>query len=340
MSDRLTISRGNPPLNQPFQILVLSGGGYRGLFTASVLERLESQTGRPMREAFDLIAGTSIGGIIACGLACGIEATEIRQAIQTNGTQIFKKQGIACIPGAQIFANLYSQTGLRNTIRKVLSTFAETPIANVEAPLLVVAVSSGDANPVVFESEGANPPERCETQLLDVALSTSAAPTYFPAHRVGLRNMIDGGLVANSPDTIALMRALGRFRRRPDQVRMVSIGTAAEKLADVNLPARGYGVFGWFLSRRLFSVTARAQERMSIQFAREILGDRYIRIDEEPSARERAVIGLDVANEQATKTLLQMADRASPQLSVSSLLNAILTQRATWAVHADRTRSS
>jgi patatin-like phospholipase/acyl hydrolase len=274
-------------------------GGYRGLFTASVLEKLEERTGRPAREAFDLIAGTSIGGIIACGLACGISAADIRKSIQKRGAEIFKREGMARIPGAQLFTNLYSQTGLRNTISDVLGEFAKVPIAEVEAPLLVVAVSSADAKPVVFESEAASPPERCETPLVDVALSTSAAPTYFPVHRVGTQNLIDGGIIANSPDTIALMRALGRFGRLSDQI------------------------------RRLFSVTTQAQETLSIQLAREVLGDRYIRIDVTPGVDEQAAIGLDIADETATQTLLQIADRALPR-PANSVLNAIIGQRAGW----------
>ena len=54
-----------------FQILSLSGGGFLGLYTAAMLAELEERSGKPLNQCFDLIAGTSIGGIIALGLAAG-----------------------------------------------------------------------------------------------------------------------------------------------------------------------------------------------------------------------------------------------------------------------------
>lgn len=75
-----------------FQILSLSGGGYLGLYTASVLAKLEEQSGRRIVDMFDLLAGTSIGGIIALGLAAGTSAAEIRDAFLENGEAIFGKR--------------------------------------------------------------------------------------------------------------------------------------------------------------------------------------------------------------------------------------------------------
>jgi hypothetical protein len=129
-----------------------------------------------------------------------------------------------------------------------------------------------------------------------------------------------------------LMRALGRFGRSPEQIRMVSIGTAAEKIGDVNRVAKGYGAIGWLLERRLFDVTTAAQEGLSIQLAREVLGDRHIRVDVTPTAAQQAAIGLDITDQSATRTLLQIAEQALPQLPLGSLslLDAILRQRAEW----------
>ncbi|HKJ73572.1 MAG TPA: patatin-like phospholipase family protein [Alphaproteobacteria bacterium] len=73
----------------PFQILSLSGGGYLGYYTISVLVELEKRAGRPLAQCFDLTAGTSIGGIIALCLAREITAARIRDAFLDNGTEIF-----------------------------------------------------------------------------------------------------------------------------------------------------------------------------------------------------------------------------------------------------------
>ena len=300
--------------NNPFQILVLSGGGYRGLFTAKVLEELESSSEFQLREAFDLIAGTSIGGIIACGLACGIRAGDIRKTIELEGPKIFKKRNIFRRSG--IFANRYNPCGLRSAIEKVLGVHASAAISDLTAPVLVIAVSRTDAAPVIFESDPvSSSPARCPVSLIDIAMSTSAAPTYFPEHRVGTRNMIDGGIIANSADTLALMRAIGRFGRKPEEIRMISVGTATHNIADADRAARGYGAIGWLAARRLFDVTTSAQEKLSIELAMDILGDRHIRIDLPPSLAQQKAVGLDVANPVAANTLFDLAREALNRLA-------------------------
>jgi patatin-like phospholipase/acyl hydrolase len=73
----------------PFRILSLSGGGFLGLYTACVLAELEAQARKPIAECFGLIAGTSVGGIIALGLAKGSSAKSVRDAFIKNGPDIF-----------------------------------------------------------------------------------------------------------------------------------------------------------------------------------------------------------------------------------------------------------
>ena len=72
-----------------FQILSLSGGGFLGLYTVSVLAELERQVRRPIASCFDLLAGTSVGGIIALGLAAERPASDIKHAFESYGTRIF-----------------------------------------------------------------------------------------------------------------------------------------------------------------------------------------------------------------------------------------------------------
>src|ERR1700692_2978457 len=74
-----------------FQILALSGGGYRGLFTSSILAKLEQQAKRPIGDCFDLITGTSIGGVIALGLGLGKSAESIRKMFLDHGEEIFTR---------------------------------------------------------------------------------------------------------------------------------------------------------------------------------------------------------------------------------------------------------
>src|ERR1700694_4458219 len=77
---------------QSFQILALSGGGFLGLYTAEVLTRLERQADRPLGQCFDLIAGTSVGGILAIGLALEVPAQRMRDVFKANGERIFSSR--------------------------------------------------------------------------------------------------------------------------------------------------------------------------------------------------------------------------------------------------------
>ena len=88
ISRHLTMSNSIEPLDR-FQILSLSGGGYLGLYQATILCELEEKAGKPIAQCFDLLAGTSIGGIIALALALEVPATQIRQAFEKHGQHIF-----------------------------------------------------------------------------------------------------------------------------------------------------------------------------------------------------------------------------------------------------------
>ena len=72
-----------------YHVLALSGGGYRGLYTATVLAELEAVLGRPIASHFDLICGTSAGGMLALGLAAEIPASELKALFEDEGGRIF-----------------------------------------------------------------------------------------------------------------------------------------------------------------------------------------------------------------------------------------------------------
>jgi len=71
------------------QILAIDGGGIKGVFPAAFLAKIEETTGKRIVDHFDLIVGTSTGGIIAIGLALGLPASEILQFYESYGPKIF-----------------------------------------------------------------------------------------------------------------------------------------------------------------------------------------------------------------------------------------------------------
>ena len=298
-----------------FQILSLSGGGFRGLFTAVILEQLEAEARKPLRDCFDLIAGTSIGGILACGIACGIPAKQMREAFETNGASVFDRtltvfgRQLFRLPRTGLLGARYSQSGLDGAISAVLRREAETMLADVAKPLVVPAVRTTDAATVLFES-GAFSIGNGRVRLKDVALATSAAPTYFPEHTIGQDSFVDGGIVANAPDTIAVLKALTTFGRHPREISLLSIGTAGEAMGEVYRPQRASGNLGWVVGRNLFGLTIAAQEHLAVDLSKELLPGRFTRIDLKPDKNTGKVIGLNKATSRAASTLTSMAGRA------------------------------
>jgi len=208
-----------------------------------------------------------------------------------------------------LFAARYSREGLAAAVDGVLKELADVRLTDVGHPLMVPAVSATSGATVLFES-GPFAGSHANTTLRDVALATSAAPTYFPEHTVRESSLVDGGIVANAPDTAAILKALSTFGRRPEEIRVLSIGTASEAIGEVHQPGRASGVFGWMVARDLFGLTLASQQALSLNLASELLGSRFIRIDFTPDKARGKVIGLDSVGASATATLKGFATQA------------------------------
>ena len=206
--DQLVMPEGGPfEAGGRYQALCLSGGGYRGLYTAILLEELERRAGKQLRECFDLIAGTSIGGILAIGLAAGIPAHSLRLSFEKHGSAIFPKTNRILglkIPRLSLpaFRHRYSNDGLRETIKTILNDPGEKLTMTDAGPsLLIPSVNATTDAAAVFRTSSSDQ----NLTLVDAALATSAAPTYFPEHAIGDENFVDGGLIANAPDLLAIL---------------------------------------------------------------------------------------------------------------------------------------
>jgi hypothetical protein len=314
-----TLKRRGPrsglPVSQiPFQVLALSGGGYRGLFSALILEEMESRAGRPLRECFDLIAGTSIGGILACGIAAGVPASAMRKEFEQRGISIFERRielpfGLSIkVPRFGLVGARYSRNGLEAAVDGTLAAAASMRLVDVEKPLVVTAVSATNGDAVLFDSRS-NASVK-DVTLREVALATSAAPTYFPEFNIGGNSLVDGGLVANAPDAVAVLKSMAVFGQRPEEIRMLSVGTAGGMTGEVFRDGRSAGVLKWMMGRNLFGLTVGAQQELSLTLVRDLLGDRFLRIDAVPDNARSKVIALDKADKTATVTLRELARKA------------------------------
>lgn len=189
----------------PFQILSLSGGGYLGLYTICVLADLEDRIGAPLGSRFDLIAGTSVGGIIAIGIANEVPAARIKAAFETNGTRIVSDRRAPGTPigkVADVLRSLsspkYAPSPLRATIVDIIG--ADTRIGELKHPCIIPTVCLTKGGPQIFKTDH-HPDFSRDHRLraVDVALATSAAPAYFPIAVIDDSLYADGGLYANPP---------------------------------------------------------------------------------------------------------------------------------------------
>lgn len=325
-----------PPDRGPrrFQILALSGGGYRGLYSARVLAELEQSSRRPIYESFDLLAGTSIGGIIAIGLAMERSAKAILEAIRKKGPEIFPgREGWRGGPG-RISRNLrklikpkYGTQGLRTAVDEIVGKGRK--VSDLKRPVLIPAVALTAGAPQLFRS--VHHPDHSQfgdLLLADIALATAAAPVYFPTARVGNAEYVDGGIIANAPDLAALVEAERYLSGRRDQLYAMSIGTTSAEAAFASRGRLERGLASWVRKNRLLEITMAAQQEHALTLCQGILGDRFFRINAVQSADQADVLALDAATPTATRTLEAMAETSAKKALSDPRMPQFLAHRA------------
>lgn len=206
---------------RPFRVLTLDGGGVRGLLQLQVLKYLEALTGRQTRELFDHIGGTSVGGILALALSCsGKSAVDIEKFFLALAPRIFPSRSFTRV--RQLFGPKYRSDALKKGLADFFG--GATPQTHAATGLTVTAFDMTAFTPVVF---GRSSPVSC----MDLALATSAGPTYFPPHKLLVNGQPhafeDGGLWANNPTMQALVD-VGWGGTRPTVVLSLGTGVPAE----------------------------------------------------------------------------------------------------------------
>nr|MBV6629517.1 patatin-like phospholipase family protein [Oceanococcus sp. HetDA_MAG_MS8] len=293
-------------------VLALSGGGYRGLYTATVLAELEAAMGRPIASHFDLICGTSVGGMLAMGLAAEIPAVELQRLFEDEGAAIFGSRSLyRRICGFWLCAK-HDSTGLKAALRK---QFGNTKIGDLQHRVLVPAVNYSKGSGQIFKTPHHKSFEiDYRMPVVEAAMATTAAPVYFPLSKNVRGVFADGGLVANAPGLFGL-HEVNHFiaPNTTTTVRVLSIGTmtiGATIRGNANLD-RGFG--RWRGS--LFDLVISAQEGAVDSMLRQLLGSHYYRIDDEATPdQSKDIKALDRASAAATQTLrtrgLHAAQRA------------------------------
>jgi patatin-like phospholipase/acyl hydrolase len=297
-----------------FQILALSGGGFRGLYTARILADIEQHIREPIARKFDLIAGTSIGGILALALAREIPASEMVALFERHGGAIFKKR---FTPLGFLRAS-YDPSPLRDLLSGP-ALFGDRLLGSCKHRVIIPSINYTSGQPVTFKTPHAASFVRDHTlRLVDIALATSAAPMYFPRHVFGNSQYVDGGLFANAPGLLALHEAETVLGQAVDDVHLLSIGTMSS-LFTVN-PKRNRaggtldwgGIFPANTPKRLFGLAISVQESITNSMLKHRLTDkRYLHVDDILSNDKAHAVALDKTDHAAREALLGSATEQS-----------------------------
>jgi patatin-like phospholipase/acyl hydrolase len=325
--------------DMPFQILAMSGGGFLGLYTAEVLARLEELAGRPLARCFDLVSGTSVGGILAIGLALEISAADMRDMFVNRGEGIFSSRGRPRFgrwdARRSLFWPKYDGRELRRTVVDIIG--ADTTIGAAKHRLVIPAVNMTKGSVQMFKTghhrDFVTDPKR---SAVDVAMATSAAPTYFPLAESEQAHFADGGLVANAPDMCALHEATYFLRQSHSDVCILSIGTTSTGFSIRRSLGQQLGSLKWMSRGRLFSTIVSAQQQLVDYMLRHDLGERYFRIDAIQSPEQQADLALDVANEAARGTLIGLAEGSFQKATADPRLTKMLSHVAPTPQFFDR----
>lgn len=260
------------------RILSIDGGGIRGLIPAILLDALERTTGKPAREHFDFVAGTSTGAILAAGVGAGFAGGQLASLYRRRGPELFRQVPLLGVLRRIATGQLYDVARLRAMIAEELGAMAGWTMNDVPRDIMVTAKALDDGHAWYFVKDrpGENAGRTGRLPLVDCVTASAAAPTYFAPWPVGgLGLLVDGGTgVAGNPVYQACVEAFeytGAYR--PEDTIVVSLGTG--RFLDRKRPTWLWSWVQWVLSELLRSPGEQQTELVQRHYG----AARFYRID-------------------------------------------------------------
>ncbi|MCL2931399.1 MAG: patatin-like phospholipase family protein [Trichodesmium sp. MAG_R03] len=337
-----------------FRILCLDGGGIRGVMTARILQKIEQQLGSPLKKHFDLIAGTSTGSTLAVGIGLEKSPKELLNLYMEKGLQIFPYQSLFSPKRLPIifkygfFGPKFSNKGLMAILQEQCGekTFPDiTPDPNKLMDSLKILIPSYDTisrSPVIFKS-WCHDHWYAKVPLWEICLSSTSAPSYFPAHRIEqdgrIYSLIDGGVCAQNPAACAVAEAIKLLGKYSDtsignfieQIKVISIGTGDPAFPIPWEKVQSWGRFQWAL--RIADVLMDAPTDIHRYVAEQIISGaesdselRYIRLQLRLPLK-KPLLAMDDARQANIEAVLKETDAYINQVKVQKKLEKLL---ANW----------
>ncbi len=317
-------------MNKELKVLTLDGGGVRGYLSAKILANIEQLLNEANNEninigqRFDLIAGTSTGGIIACALSIGKSAKEIFNLYETLIPEVFIPQNNG------IFQSKYSSEILKEKLDDILG---RNTLADVITDLCITSVDVENSSPRFHKSSyfGRNT-IRLDEKLIDLALATSAAPTYFPlVDTLHSTNLTDGGMVANNPSLVALIDAMELTDNNLKNISLISIGTGEQCHMPYDIESlKNGGKQDWIVDIGTNTKASKVVENIKCGKSKlKIAKDWFLSDDEQFSSKGSPILELlmesqsKLAHFQTQFLLKDTYLRINPKLSIPIELDAV-----------------
>jgi patatin-like phospholipase/acyl hydrolase len=296
------------------KVLSIDGGGIRGLIPALVLAEVERRTGRRIAEMVDLVAGTSTGGILACGLtrpgpdgAPLYSAEELADIYVEEGPKIFHAgllKRIFSVGG--LVDERYEDDALNDALERYL---ADVRLSGTVTDVFVTAYDIKDRFAFFFRSARARNDPTYDFPLVQVGRATGAAPSYFEPAEVtdvaGARTypLIDGGVYAVNPAMCAYADVVAAGREEELEL-LLSLGTGEHTRSYSFDEVRWWGQLEW--ARPVLDMVFDGVAD-TIEFeASTLMGDRYIRLQ---TVLDMASDDLDDASEENLAALRAEAEQ-------------------------------
>lgn len=303
-----------------FKILCIDGGGIKGIYSAQLLAKFEEIFKIQISDCFDMICGTSTGGIIALAASLKIPMKDVVSFYEQDGPKIFNEKYKKTCLGRwwrylkQIcIGGKYSNHHLRNALEKV---FGNRKISESHNFLCIPAYNINTAVPRVFKKNYSEFTEDDRKSYVDVALATAAAPTYFPVVEIEEDQYADGGLWANNPILVGLTEFLYKFADddRFNGLEILSISSCEKEKGEIHKKLKR-GFFNW--KDTLFDAYSIGQSKSAMFLLKRLKGKLnfpfdYKRINNMPlSAEEAALVDMDNASCASLKLYRKKADNTA-----------------------------
>ncbi len=245
-------------MKNPVKILSIDGGGIRGIVPGVILECIERDFNIKVADYFDLITGTSTGGILACAYLvpdsnitgqAKFTAAEVVDLYFNRGGEIFDIPFFHRVrTGKGIFDEMYTEKGLEKALEDY---FGDSLLSDLLKPTIITSYDVEKRKGHFFRQHFAHE-VACNFKVKDVCRATSAAPTYFECAKVASMTgeeyaLIDGGVFVNNPALCAYSEVRNFSKLTAKNMHILSLGTGHDMESYPYQKVKNFGKAQWIM---------------------------------------------------------------------------------------------